>query len=107
MEKRAGRAIHQQVVPSTIRTSDSVAHACDECPGDVRKGFVTADAGAGPEITLHPDHRFGRADKADDAEINLSAAGFDRFAAGGMHGIARDGLHPGHLGEWHCHVASL
>lgn len=96
-----------QVVPSTLRTSDSVAHVCGECPGDVRKGFVTADAGSGLEITLHPDHRFGRADRADDAESNLSAAGFDRFAAGGMHGIARDWLHPDHLGEGHCHVASL
>lgn len=95
-----------QEVPFTLRTSDSVMHACGEYLGDARKGFVTDAAGSDLEITLHLDHLFGRDDKPQDDEMNLDALGFDAFAAGGVHDIALDGLHLGHVGEGHCHVAA-
>ena len=95
-----------QEVAFTLRTSDSMAHACGEFLGDARKGFVTEGAQADLEITLHLDHLFGRADKADDDEMNLEALGFDAFAAGGVHDISLGGLHLGHVGEGHCHVTA-
>lgn len=96
-----------QEMPFTLRTSDSVMHACGEYLGDARKGFVTDAAGSDLEITLHLDHLFGRADKAGEDEMNLDALGFDAFAAGGVQDFTLDGLHLGHVGEGHCHVAAL
>lgn len=94
-------------VPFTLRSSDSLMHACGEYLGDARKGFVSADSGADLEITLHLDHLFGRADKDAADDMNLSAPGFDPFAAGGDQDFALDGLHIGHVGEGHCHVSPL
>jgi hypothetical protein len=94
-------------VPFTLRSADSVAHACGEYLGDTRKGFVTDTTGADLEITLHLDHLFGRADKDAADEMNLAAFGFEPFAAGGVHEFTLDGLHLGHVGEGHCHVAML
>ncbi|MCC5957274.1 MAG: hypothetical protein JJU07_14335 [Natronohydrobacter sp.] len=96
-----------QEVAFTLRTSESVMHFCGEYLGDARKGFVTDEAGGDLEITLHLDHLFGRADKPEDDEMNLAAPGFDAFAAGGVQDFTLDGLHLGHVGEGHCHVAAL
>lgn len=89
----------------TLLTADTAAHACGEYLGDERKGFVSGTAGADVEITLHLDHLFGRADKGAEDPMNLAALGFDRFAGGGRHEFALAGLHIGHVGEGHCHVA--
>ena len=97
---RDGRA-----VPFTLRSADRVAHACGEYVGDMRKGFVTDTQSAEVEITLHLDHVFGRADLPADDAMNLGALGFDRFASGGVHDFSLNGLHLGHVGEGHCHVA--
>lgn len=94
-------------VAFTLRSADSIAHACDEYLGDMRKGFVTEGSAADLEITLHLDHLFGRADKPEDDEMNLAAFGFGPFEAGGMFEIALDEIHLGHVGEGHCHVAPL
>ena len=96
-----------QEVGFTLRSSDSVAHACGEYLGDMRKGFVTEGGAAELEITLHLDHLFGRADKAADDEMNLEAIGFEPFAAGGTFELSLDGLHLGHVGEGHCHDVAL
>lgn len=96
-----------QEVAFTLRTSDRVMHACGEYLGDARKGFVTEGGAADLEITLHLDHLFGRADKALDDAMNLGAPGFAPFAEGGVHDISLSGLHLGHVGEGHCHVAPL
>ncbi|TVQ84760.1 MAG: hypothetical protein EA400_17070 [Chromatiaceae bacterium] len=93
----------EQEVPFVLATRDAVAYACGEYVGDERKGFVLADQGADLEITLHLDHLFGRADKPADDAMNLSALGFDAFAAGGMQEFSLAGLHVGHVGEGHCH----
>lgn len=96
-----------QEVAFTLRSADSVAHACGEYLGDDRKGFVTEGGAADLEITLHLDHLFGRADKDAADEMNLDALGFAPFAVGGVHEVTLDGLHLGHVGEGHCHVAKL
>lgn len=92
-----------QEVSFTLRSRDSVAHACGEYLGDERKGFVTEGGEADLEITLHLDHIFGRADKRDDDEMNLEAIGFEPFAAGGEFELPLGGLHLGHVGEGHCY----
>lgn len=94
-----------QEVAFTLRASDSIAHTCGEYLGAARKGFVTEGAGADLEITLHLDHFFGRADKGENDEMNLVAPGFAPFVAGGVYDISLNGLHLGHVGEGHCHVA--
>ena len=96
-----------QEVSFTLRSADSVAHACGEYLGDARKGFVTENAAADLEITLHLDHLFGRADKAEDDEMNVEAIGFAPFAAGGEFELSLEGLHLGHVGEGHCYVSAL
>lgn len=96
-----------QEVAFTLRSADSVAHACGEYLGEVRKGFVTEGGAADLEMTLHLDHLFGRADKDAADEMNLDALGFAPFAAGGVHDVTLEGLHLGHVGEGHCHVAML
>lgn len=91
-------------VAFTLRTSESLTHACGEYLGETRKGFV-ADGGTGDlEITLHLDHIFGRADKPAGNAMNLAALGFDGFATGGVQDISLNGMHLGHVGEGHCHV---
>lgn len=94
-------------VAFTLVTADAIAHACGEYVGDERKGFVAAGAPGDLEITLHLDHLFGRADLPADDPTNLEALGFDRFAAGGEQEFSLAGLHLGHVGEGHCHVAPL
>lgn len=94
-----------QEVAFTLRSADRVAHACGEYLGDERKGFVTEGGETDLEMTLHLDHLFGRADKDAADEMNLDALGFAPFAAGGIHDVMLDGLHLGHVGEGHCHVA--
>ncbi len=96
-----------QEVEFTLRSADAIAHACGEYLGDERKGFVTEGGEADLEITLHLDHLFGRADKADDDEVNLEAIGFAPFATGGEFDFSLDGLHLGHFGEGHCHDSAL
>ncbi len=96
-----------QEVAFTLRTSESVTHFCGEYLGDDRKGFVPDAAGGDLEITLHFDHLFGRADKPEDDKMNLAAPGFAPFAAGGVLEFTLEGLHLGHVGEGHCHVAAL
>lgn len=96
-----------QEVAFTLRSADSMLHACGEYLGDARKGFVTDAAGSDLEITLHLDHLFGRADKPADDDMNLGAAGFDGFATGGVHDISLAGMHLGHVGEGHCHVTAF
>lgn len=96
-----------QVVEFTLRTADTVRHACGEYLGEIRRGFVAEGAGADLEITLHLDHLFGRADKADDDQMNIGALGFGAFAAGGVHDFSLKGLHLGHAGEGHCHASAL
>jgi hypothetical protein len=96
-----------QNVTFTLATRDAVLHACGEYIGDERKGFVTAQRPGAVEMTLHLDHLFGRADKAETDEMNQQALGFDPFAAGGMHEFSLLGLHLGHVGEGHCHVSTL
>jgi len=96
-----------QEVSFTLRSTESVAHACGEYLGDARKGFVTENAAADLEITLHLDHLFGRADKAEDDEMNLEAIGFEPFAGGGAFELSLEGLHLGHVGEGHCHDFAL
>ena len=96
-----------QEVAFTLRSSDAIAHACGEYLGDERKGFVTEDGEADLEITLHLDHLFGRADKAEDDEMNIEALGFEPFAAGGAFDLSLDGLHLGHVGEGHCYDTAL
>ena len=96
-----------QEVEFTLRSADSVAHACGEYLGDARKGFVTEGGEADLEITLHLDHLFGRADKAEDDEMNLEAIGFAPFAAGGEFDLSLEGLHLGHVGEGHCYDVAL
>lgn len=97
-------------VPFTLRSTDRVAHACGEYLGEERKGFVIDTAGpeggADLEITLHLDHIFGRADKDAQDEMNLTALGFDAFAAGEFQDIPLAGLHLGHVGEGHCYVTA-
>lgn len=94
-------------VAFTLVSGDSVAHACGEYVGDERKGFVAAGAPGDLEITLHLDHLFGRADLPADDPTNQEALGFDAFAAGGEQEFSLAGLHLGHVGEGHCHVAPL
>lgn len=96
-----------QEVAFTLRSTDSMMHACGEYLGDARKGFVTDAAGSDLEITLHLDHLFGRADKDAADQMNLDALGFAPFASGGVHDVTLEGLHLGHVGEGHCHVARL
>lgn len=96
-----------QEVEFTLRSADATAHACGEYLGDERKGFVTEGGEADLEITLHLDHLFGRADKAEDDEMNLEAIGFEPFAAGGEFELSLEGLHLGHVGEGHCYDSAL
>ena len=95
-----------QDVAFTLRSADRVVHACGEYLGEARKGIVADGRAADLEITLHLDHLFGRADKAAEDAMNLAALGFDAFAAGGVQDISLAGLHIGHVGEGHCHVAA-
>lgn len=94
-----------ETVAFTLVSADAIAHACGEYMGDERKGFVAAGAPGDLEITLHLDHLFGRADLPADDPTNQEALGFDRFAAGGEQEFTLAGLHLGHVGEGHCHVA--
>ncbi|MGP9792084.1 hypothetical protein [Roseinatronobacter sp. NSM] len=95
-----------QEVAFSLRSADTVVHACGEYLGAARKGIVTDGGAADLEITLHLDHLFGRADKGAGDAMNLGALGFDAFSAGGVHDISLAGLHLGHVGEGHCHVAA-
>lgn len=96
-----------QEVAFTLRSPDSVFLACGEYLGDLRKGLVSETNGADLEVTLHPDHLFGRADKPADDPMNRDAPGFDPFAPGRVQDVTLDGPHLGHVGEGHCHVIPL
>lgn len=93
-----------QTIDFILRSADVALYRCGEYVGDERKGLVSADGKADLEITFHLDHVFGRADRDAGDPMNVSALGFDAFAAGGVHDIALAGLHVGHAGENHCSV---
>lgn len=94
-------------VEFTLVSADSINYRCGEYVGDERKGFLTSGGQAEHELTFHFDHIFGRSDRASDDPMNLSALGFDPFAAGGTQQLSLDGLHLGHVGEGHCAVVGL
>ncbi len=55
--------------------------SCGDYVGDERKGIVAADSEGEVELTLHLDHLFGDGDSPSNAEVNVTAMGFDPFAA--------------------------
>jgi len=98
-----------QSVDFTIRVEDEYIYSCGEYVGDERKGFVNEGETADLEMTFHFDHIFGDLETPQDDELNLSALGFQPFAATAENGEVEANLadlgdlHLGHVGEGHCH----
>ncbi len=111
----------------TFNIETEYAYTCGEYVGDERKGILDADDVADLEFTFHFDHIFGDGDLPLDDALNVSAPGFEMFAA-----IAEDGviettmadlallLDPddyqmlvdilptlGHVGEGHCYEPTM
>lgn len=113
-----------QTLSFNLAFAPDTAYACGEYVGDIRKGFVEADAPGDLEITLHFDHIFGDGGLPASEEVNTKGFGFDRFAAlaeGSLIVVTpetmADQLSPeevaqltelisglGHVGEGHCEV---
>lgn len=101
----AGTATRRgEAVAFTLTSAATHVYTCGEYVGESRKGILAAGGAADLELTFHLDHIFGRGDRAPDDPMNLSARGFDVFAAGGTQAIDLAGLHIGHVGEGHCAV---
>ena len=98
-----------QSVDFTIRVEDEYVYSCGEYVGDERKGFVNEGETGDLEMTFHFDHIFGDMETPQDDELNLSALGFQPFAATAENGEVEANLadlgdlHLGHVGEGHCH----
>lgn len=113
-----------QRIDFTIEVEDEYAYTCGEYVGDARKGILGKDGTADLEMTFHFDHIFGDAETPLDDDLNVSAPGFEPFAAivsgaGALQidmGGLQESLSPadyqllvdilptlGHVGEGHCH----
>jgi hypothetical protein len=113
-----------QRVDFTIEVEDEYVYSCGEYVGDVRKGILEKGGTADLEMTFHFDHIFGDAGTPMDDGLNVSAPGFEPFAAivngAGTLQIDMSGLEEslspadyqllvnilptlGHVGEGHCH----
>ncbi len=98
-----------EVTNFTITVEEEYRYSCGEYVGDERKGFVSEGETADLEMTFHFDHIFGDMETPQDDELNLSALGFQPFAAAAENGRAEANLadlgdlHLGHVGEGHCH----
>ena len=110
-------------VEFVINVDESYGYACGEFIGDERKGFVTEDSTGDVELTFHFDHIFGDFEADQDEPINVSAVGFDPFAALASNGQLNVGYGDlqtqlsgedfekfvnnlqtlGHVGEGHCY----
>lgn len=106
-----------------IAVDNIYAYTCGAFIGDERKGVLQAGATGDIELTFHFDHIFGDGDAAPDDDINVSAPGFDPFAAIATNGLLDVTLQDleaemdaaayqmlvdilpslGHVGEGHCH----
>ncbi len=113
-----------QRVDFVIEVENEYSYTCGEYVGDVRKGILEKDGTADLEMTFHFDHIFGDAETPMDDALNVSAPGFEPFAAivdgAGALQIDMSGLQEslspadyqllvdilptlGHVGEGHCH----
>jgi hypothetical protein len=113
-----------QTVDFIIEVEDEYVYTCGEYVGDERKGILEKEGTADLEMTFHFDHIFGDAETPMDDDLNVSAPGFEPFAAvvGGAGALRIDmgglqeSLSPtdyqmlvdilptlGHVGEGHCH----
>ncbi|MGD1991869.1 MAG: DUF4382 domain-containing protein [Anaerolineae bacterium] len=113
-----------QTVNFTLQVENGYTYTCGEYVGDQRKGLLAANDTAELEMTFHFDHIFGDAGIPVDDDLNVSAPGFDPFAAlvDGSRTLTIDmqglegSLSPtdyqmlvdilptlGHVGEGHCH----
>lgn len=91
-------------VPFRIESAEARRYLCGEYVGDERKGWLTAGGAADLEMTLHLDHIFGRADKAETDPLNVDALGIAPFLSTTDASPGLRGLHIGHVGEGHCLV---
>lgn len=109
-----------------INVDESYGYACGEFIGDERKGFVTEGSTGDVELTFHFDHIFGDFETDPDEAINVSAVGFDPFAALSNDGVLNIGYSElqnqlsaedfeklvnnlqtlGHVGEGHCYEST-
>ncbi|MEM7802011.1 MAG: DUF4382 domain-containing protein [Chloroflexota bacterium] len=109
-----------------INVDESYGYACGEFVGDERKGFIEEGSLGDVELTFHFDHIFGDFDTDQGEAINVSAVGFDPFAAlasGGQLDISYSDLEAqmstedfeklannlqtlGHVGEGHCYEST-
>lgn len=116
-----------ETVEFTIRIDEDYAYTCGAFVGDERKGVLAADATGEVEMTFHFDHIFGDAGAPMDDAINVTAPGFDPFAAIAMDGMLDVSLSDmaesmdeddyqmfvdilpslGHTGEGHCFEKNL
>lgn len=115
-----------ETIEFVIGVDESYAYSCGEFVGDDRKGFVNEDSAGDVELTFHFDHIFGDFDTPADEPINVSAVGFDPFAAlaaDGQLNVSYSDLQNqmgaedftkfannlqtlGHVGEGHCYEAT-
>ena len=71
----------------TIMTDKTMQYTCGAFIGDERKGILQADSGGEVELTFHFDHIFGDIDLETDDPLNVTAPGFDPFAALAVNGV--------------------
>jgi hypothetical protein len=115
----------EETVDFTIKVENEFPFTCGEYVGDERKGLLEKEGTADLEMTFHFDHIFGDFESPVDDALNLSAVGFDPFAALAEAGkldadmaalesrmdseayqLLVDTLPTlGHVGEGHCHYA--
>lgn len=98
-----------QSIDFSIKVDKEYGYDCGEFVGDERKGMVKEGGTVDVEMTFHFDHIFGDMETPQDDELNLSALGFQPFAAAAENGRVEANLadlgdlHLGHVGEGHCH----
>ncbi|MEL6403889.1 MAG: DUF4382 domain-containing protein [Chloroflexota bacterium] len=116
-----------ETVEFLVKIEEIFAYTCGAFVGDERKGIVEAGAMGDVELTFHFDHIFGDAETPLDDSLNAEAPGFDMLAPLASDGVLDVTLADlemslteeeyvtfvnvlpslGHVGEGHCHEASL
>jgi hypothetical protein len=112
-----------ELISFSIAVDNIYAYTCGAFIGDDRKGVLQAGTTGDIELTFHFDHIFGDSEAAPDDDINVTAPGFDPFAAVTTNGSLDVTLQDleaemdsaayqmfvdilpslGHVGEGHCH----
>jgi hypothetical protein len=117
-----------RTVNFNIQMDNKFAYRCGQYVGEQRKGILQAGKTAELEATFHFDHIFGDDEAPADDAINTGALGFDPLAALAENGQLNADMatlksqlssenyqqltqkilpNLGHVGEGHCHDATM